>query len=195
MKPTREQWLNAAVGLLRPIFKARAGTVLPTKIRISCGFPMGRGTAIGQCWSKSASKDGTFEVFISPKLADKLEVLGVTVHELVHAGVGLDKKHGPEFRKVATLMLLEGKMKATTTGKLFKKEFAGVLKALGKYPHAELRGGLSSGPGKQDTRLIKVSCPSCDYKARITQKWIDVGVPTCPNSACDRNDGHPMVVG
>lgn len=182
---TREQWLNAAVELLRPIFKTRAKIDLPKKIRISCGFPMGRGKAIGQCWSKTASGDGTFEIFVSPKLDEEMQVLDVTVHELVHAGVGLDKKHGPIFKAGATAMLLEGKMKATTGGDAFKKEIGRpVLKALGEYPHAELTGGLSSGPGKQDTRLMKVFCAACDYKARITRKWIEVGVPTCPNEEC-----------
>jgi hypothetical protein len=85
-------------------------------------------------------------------------------------------------------------MKATTEGDAFKKEIGcPVLKQLGKYPHAELSGGLSSGPGKQDTRLMKVYCPACDYKARITRKWIEVGVPTCPNEECSSN-GEEMQV-
>lgn len=192
---TREQWLNAAVELLRPIFKERAKITLPKKIRISCGFPMGRGTAIGQCWSKTASGDGTFEIFISPKLEDEMRVLGVTVHECVHAGVGIDKKHGPVFKAGAAAMLLEGKMKATIEGDPFKQQIGRpVLKILGEYPHAELNGGQSSGPGKQDTRLMKVYCPACDYKARITRKWIEVGVPFCPNEGCD-DFGAPMRVG
>jgi hypothetical protein len=117
------------------------------------------------------------------------------MHECVHAGVGLDKKHGPVFKAAALAMLLEGKMTATTEGKPFKEEIAApVLKALGAYPHAVLTGGLSSGPGKQDTRLVKVYCPACDYKARITRKWIEVGIPACPNDACDQH-GAEMAVG
>lgn len=194
---TREQWLNAAVELLRPIFKARGKIDLPKKIRISCGWTSagGRGKRIGECWSKTASGDGTIEMFISPKLDDEMRVLGVTVHECVHAGVGLDKKHGPIFKAGATAMLLEGKMKATTEGDAFKKEIGRpVLKALGEYPHAELSGGLSSGPGKQDTRLLKVYCPVCDYKARITKKWIEVGIPACPNEECEQH-GEEMMLG
>jgi len=33
---------------------------------------------------------------------------------------------------------------------------------------------------KQTTRMIKAECPSCGYTARISQKWVDVGLPTCP---------------
>lgn len=190
---TREEWLNAALDLLRPIYKTLAKVELPKRVRISCGFPQGRGTAIGQCWSKTASADGTFEIFVSPTLADPVRVLGVTVHEGVHAGVGLDKKHGKVFKTAATAMLLEGKMKATTEGEPFKKEIADpLLKKLGAYPHAELTGGLSSGPKKQGTRLLKAHCGGCDYTIRVTRKWLDVALPTCPNEECDLH-GSEMI--
>lgn len=193
---TREEWLNAAIDLLRPEFQKRAGVKLPKNVRISCGFTSAgsRGRRIGECWSTSASADDTFEMFITPKLDDPVRVLGVTVHECVHAGVGLEAKHGPVFKKAATAMLLEGKMKATTEGEKFKAEFAPILAKLGEYPHAALRDGRSSGPKKQSTRLLKVHCPGCGYTTRITQKWIDVAVPTCPNEDCD-NHGNEMEVG
>jgi hypothetical protein len=187
---TREEWLHAAADLLRPIFKARASVALPKNIRISCGFTSAgsRGKRIGECWSKQSSADGTFEMFIVPMIDDPMRVLDITVHELVHAGVGLDKKHGPVFRKAAKAMLLEGKMKATIGGDAFKADIGKPLLAkLGEYPHAALHGGLSSGPKKQATRLLKVWCPSCEYTTRITQKWIEIGVPQCPNEDCERH--------
>lgn len=194
---TREQWLNAAIDLLRPVFQKRAGVRLPEKIRISCGWTSAgkRGKRIGECWGSKSSADGTFEMFISPILgSDDIQVLGVVTHEAVHAGVGLEQKHGPVFKRAATAMGLEGKMTATTESDAFKKEIAApLLKTLGKYPHAVLRGGLSSGPGKQTTRLLKVFCPGCDYTLRITQKWIDIAVPACPVDICDRYE-TPMEV-
>lgn len=30
------------------------------------------------------------------------------------------------------------------------------------------------------SRLVKVECPDCGYTARVTQKWIARGLPTCP---------------
>lgn len=192
MKPkheTREQWLNAAVDLLRPEFKTRAKVDLPKKIRISCGFPSGgkRSKAVAECWGKASSTDGTSEIFISPRLDDDMDVLGTVVHEAAHAGVGLDKKHGPVFKAAGTAMLLEGKPKSMGAGKEFAAQIGErLLKTLGKYPHASLKGGVSSGPAKQSTRLLKVFCRDCDYTMRITHKWLVIGTPNCPNADCTR---------
>jgi len=32
----------------------------------------------------------------------------------------------------------------------------------------------------QTTRMLKVECPADGYIVRTTQKWIDLGLPTCP---------------
>ena len=46
---------------------------------------------------------------------------------------------------------------------------------------------------KQGTRLKKVECISCGYVVRITQKWIDIGLPVCvcgmPMSQEEGGDG------
>lgn len=39
----------------------------------------------------------------------------------------------------------------------------------------------SSRKPKQTTRLKKVSCNRCGYNVRVTQKWLEVGLPHCPN--------------
>jgi hypothetical protein len=186
---TREQWLNAAVDLLRPVFKERAKVTLPKKIRISCGFPSGgrRSRAVGECWSKASSTDETFEIFVSPRMDDEMKVLGTVAHECAHAGVGLDKKHGPVFKAAGAAILLEGPPKSMGEGKEFIEQIGRqIVKALGEYPHASLKGGLSSGPKKQSTRLLKVFCRDCNYTMRITAKWLMIGTPDCPNSGCGR---------
>jgi hypothetical protein len=33
---------------------------------------------------------------------------------------------------------------------------------------------------KQSTRMLKVICLACGYVARITRRWINTGLPTCP---------------
>lgn len=196
MKPnykTREEWLNAAADLLRPEFQKRAGIKLPKNIRIACGWTSAgrRGKRIGECWSRTSSADDTFEMFISPVLAEPVRVLGVTVHELTHAGVGLEAGHRHPFRKAAKAMLLEGKMKATTEGQPFKDAFAPILAKLGLYPHGVLSPGGSKGPKKQDARMLKCSCSGCGYIVRTTAKWLEVATPTCPDEACD-NHGEAM---
>jgi hypothetical protein len=194
---TREEWLVAATDLLRPIFKARAEVKLPKNVRMACGFTSAgaRGKRIGECWSRTASADDTFEMFIHPKLDDPVRVLGVLVHELVHAGVGIKEGHNKVFGKAARAMLLEGKLTATTEGDAFKKEIASVLlPKLGDYPHAALGGkGETTGPKKQKTRLLKVYCRHCDYCMRVTSKWLEIAIPQCPDNEC-KGSGEDMLV-
>jgi hypothetical protein len=180
---SREDWLNAAINALRPLAKAR-GYTLPDKVRVSCGFPKGKSKAIGQCWSQLASKDGTFETFISPVIEETTRVLDILVHELGHAAVGLEAKHGPKFARFCKAFHLVGPWKATTAGPEFNdKVFAPVMHALGgmKYPHAAMLDCLSTAPKKQTTRNLKCVCKDCSYTCRATAKWLDtVGPPLCP---------------
>lgn len=41
-------------------------------------------------------------------------------------------------------------------------------------------GGTSTAKPKQSTRLKKCECGECGYTVRVTQKWLDVGAPHCP---------------
>lgn len=186
MKPihtTREQWLNAAVELLRPEFKARTGQQVPAKVRVSCGFPFAKRKAIGQCWSPTSSADTATEIFVTPFESDPVEVLDTLTHELVHATVGNKAGHGPLFKKAANKMLLEGKMRSAGWGDEGRKTIGKpIAEKLGRYPH----GALSNRdrPKKQKTNLLKCFCAHCDYTFRITQKWLDVVTPKCPDPAC-----------
>ena len=35
-------------------------------------------------------------------------------------------------------------------------------------------------PKKQSARMLKAECPECGYTIRLTKKWADVGLPSCP---------------
>jgi hypothetical protein len=74
-----------------------------------------------------------------------------------------------------------------------------LAEALGPFPHARLDpaaadvpapvppgtasapGKVHSGPGKQGTRIIKLTAACCGYIVRITRKWLDAGYPLCPH--------------
>lgn len=187
---SREDWLLAAIEALRPLAKAR-GYTIPEKVRASCGFPLGKRKAIGQCWPHVSSKDGTFETFISPLIADTSRVLDILVHEVGHATVGLDQNHGSAFGKFCRAFHLVGPWKATTAGPDFATQvLAPVMTALGgvKYPHASMLAA-TAGEKKQSTRMLKCVCAECGYTARTTAKWLDtVGAPLC---ACN---SEPMEV-
>jgi hypothetical protein len=183
---TREEWLNQAVLLLSPDFKA-IGKTVPKQVKVSCGFPSRNplGTAkrsIGECWSDTASAGKYHEIFISPTIVEREEVLAVLVHEVVHAIVGVEHKHKKPFGDVARAIGLEGKLTATVAGEALASRLGALAKALGPYPHARLEG-MTNGKAKEGTRLLKAVCPNpeCGYVIRVTKKWIEqAGYPTCP---------------
>lgn len=190
--PTREEWLNNAVRLLKPLFAGK-GAKLPEKLRVTCGWPSSggcksKGRTIGQCWSPTASEDGTTEIFSSPYLngplhiteGDCMGVLPTLVHELVHASVGTEEGHKGPFKTLARGVGLEGRLTATHAGPELLARLTALLPALGDFPHARL--DLTKGPTKKQTcRQVKCTCGDCGYTVRTTRKWLDErGAPICP---------------
>lgn len=182
MMPSREEWLGRMVDALRPTF-AQHGHPLPERIRVSCGWPSrsalsGKAKRIGEAWSHRCSADGAHETFLSPVLADPVEVGAVLVHELVHHAVGVEAGHKGKFRTLAVAVGLTGPMRATSAGKALGERLHALAESIGPYPHATLSGG--AGRKKQSTRMLKVTCTDCGCIARMTRQWLDdVGTPTC----------------
>ena len=175
---TREEWLLAAIELFKPDFAEHA--IIPEKLRVTCGWPSRGGRAekkkvLGEAWPPSCSEDGHTEVFIAPTLSNGLKVLDVLVHELVHAAVGCDEGHKGQFRVVAKALGLEGKMTETVAGEDLLVRLREIETALGEYPHAKL---TPTNKKTQSTRMLKIIC-KCGWMARTSQKWIDLGLPTC----------------
>jgi hypothetical protein len=189
--PSREDWLGRMVDSLRPTF-AEHGRPLPERIRVACGWPSrsalsGKAKRIGEAWSHRCSADGAYETFLSPVLADPIEVGATLVHELVHHAVGVEAGHKGPFRKLATAVGLVGPMRATTAGDALRERLHALAEQLGPYPHAALNGG--EGRKRQSTRMLKVTCAACGCIVRMTRQWLDTaGAPTC---AC----GSDMVEG
>jgi len=182
MMPSREEWLGRMVDTFRPMF-AEHGHPLPERIRVSCGWPSrsalsGKAKRIGEAWSHRCSADGAHETFLSPVLADPIDVGAVLVHELVHHAVGVEHGHKGPFRKLALAVGLTGQMRATSAGEALRGRLHAVVEELGAYPHAALSGG--EGRKKQSTRMLKVTCAECACIVRMTRQWLDaVGAPTC----------------
>lgn len=182
---TRESWLNKAVEILSETVFAEAALKLPKTVKVSCGWPThgalagAKGRTIGQCFKTVCSTEGHNEIFISPVLADGLEVLACLVHEMVHAVDDCVHGHGPLFKKMAHACGLVGKATATTAGDELKKVLTSIIEeSLGEYPHATL--DVSKQVKKQTTRLIKCHCDSCGYTIRTTRAWINQAIPDCP---------------
>lgn len=179
---TREQWLAAAAEELAPLF-TRNGYRIPSKIRFACSWPAGsRGgkKVLGQCVAPEASADGNTEVYVVPTIAEPAKVLGVLVHELVHAAVGVRHGHKAPFKKACAALGLEGKATQALPGEALKRELAPVLDLLGAYPHAPVNLDARK---KQGTRMLKAVCPVSGYTVRLTRKWAEQGLPTSPAGA------------
>jgi hypothetical protein len=200
--PNRESWLNDVAGRLKPAF-SQLGTPLPERLRIAIGFPSSgqRAKATGECWDKTASADGTFEILIRPDLAEADGALALSVatalaRELVHAAVGIQAGKGPLYRKVALGIGLTGPMRATAPGPAFLALVEPILNTVGPLPHARLQPEKkpaeadpegeetqtqTTRPRKQVSRHVKCSCQTCGYVVRTARKWLDdVGPPHCP---------------
>ena len=179
---TREEWLERMTDALRPKFKA-AGLPLPKKLGVSCGFPSA-GTSrkqpvIGECWNVSASEAGRHEIFVSPTVGDGVTAGAVLVHELIHTVMPDDVQHNGPFAVAHRALGLIDKPTTCVPGEALKRDLAAIIKTIGQYPHARLKPGIRRGK-KQTTRLLKIACPECGYTARVTAKWVEVCLPTCP---------------
>lgn len=174
----REEWLRDLVDALRDRYDGE----LPETVHVSVGFSSKgiRSKTIGECWHGAASSDHNPHVFIHPMISDGVDVAAVLVHELVHA-CRPDAKHGPAFKQMATRLGLTGKMTATVPSDELRASLAEVVKDIGPYPHPQLAGGISSSGPKQTTRMLKLECPECGYLVRTSSKWLEVGLPMCPD--------------
>jgi hypothetical protein len=182
---TSESWLRAATDELRPTF-AKLGFTLSEKIRFSMAFTSTgkRGTIPGECWHPEASEDGYYKIILRPDTSDPVEILGILVHELVHALLPPSVKHGKEFRTIANRIGLEGKMRHARPDPILRERLQTIADNLGTLPNAKLNyGAVSDRPKQQKNRHHKAECSVCSYSIRITAKWAKVGLPVCPANA------------
>lgn len=153
----------------------------------------GKGTkTIGAHYSHHFSKGGEQHILIHPSLENSVQVVGVLIHELIHAQLPTDAGHGKEFRNIALKVGLCGKMTATEETDELKEKIGSWVKKVGEYPHKSF--DVSKSRKKQTTRMIKASCMNQDkecgegrYKVRMSRSLIiEFGEPFCP--CC----GHQM---
>lgn len=186
---TREEWFEEATRQFRGTFETN-GLALPARLRLSCGLPSRKafsekGRILGQCWHAESASDGIHQIFISPTVEEGLNALGVLLHELVHACLPTDAKHGSVFKHAAhKLGLTEGPPKSAMPGKDLTKICEDViLLKLGKYPHSALNPQVAAGGPKADKcRMLKISCSHEheEYVLRGSRKVIALGLPYCP---------------
>ena len=177
-KITRELWLQNAADLVSPIFKNKGYTI--PKIQVSCGFPSTgkKSKHVGQCWGRSSTNDGTNQLFISPVLDESIQVLDTLVHELVHAVDDCMHHHGPEFKKIATDVGLQGLMREASAGPWLLEQLTAISRQLGKYPHSKIN--LAHSSSKKTGPRPRAKCKKCGYEVTPLKKWLHMGPPLCP---------------
>jgi hypothetical protein len=194
--PTREAWMLAAVEAMRPWFVDVNAEVGP--VRISVGWAGGRGSNIGtgirgQCWASHTVADRIPAIFVTPDQSDPLTIAGIILHEMNHAADDGLSGHRGTFAKTAKAL---GFLPPWTSSEGKSPELIArltdLLAEVGTFPHSPIgdksHGLTGQAPGKppvQGTRMLKLVCGVDGYLVRTTQKWIEVGLPSCP-------DGHMM---
>jgi hypothetical protein len=182
-KKTREAWLAAALVAVRARFAA-CGHPCAARIRVSLGFAAGSrkpSRIDGNVHWAESSADQTHEMFVSPMLADPVEVIVTIVHEVCHVAAGMECGHGVPFQRVAAALGLKAPWRSTPADLELLAWSRELAEQLGPYDHAKLIPGGRTQP----TRMIKVKCgvKGCKcggYIVRTTRKWLNMGPPACP---------------
>lgn len=187
---TREEWLTEAVEVLRSHITEFAKLSFPERIRVSCGWPSKGGISqarrvLGEYWEPEAAWDNVPQVFISPYVREPDVVLGVLMHQLLHACFG-HGKHDPDFRRAAKECFLAGRGNDLVAAPELRAKLLEIAERLGTYDNSRLDALVEEKVDKPKVgRMLKAFCPANedhkeDYIVRLTRKQVEVGLPICP---------------
>lgn len=177
----REHWLTEAVEHMKNQFFTSKYR-LPGKIAISCGIPAGSLKAIGQCWSPTVASDGSTHIFICPTLEKPVDVLGVLLHELIHASIGVQHSHNKYFQRVAFGFGLAGKATATVVpqNSALHESLESIADSIGHYPHKAMRKARTVKKVNRPPRVKIVSEKDPSYELSVLLEQLDKGFPVDP---------------
>lgn len=176
----RETWLYYAAHFLFEHMQ-RCG-MIPVPVRVSCGWPLSGGASkqatIGQCFPPTMCSDGVAQVFISPRIAESVEVLGVLLHELIHAAFGGKYGHRKEFSQAAKKLGLAGPPTATVVGSELLPGLQEYVARVGVYPHASIVPRQKEKAVGSRLRLYECSCDPA-VKVRVASNEFDATCNRC----------------
>lgn len=177
----RETWLENAVEEVS-VLLAEVGVIVP-QVRVAAGWPSRGGTSLkkrvlGECWKPEVAEDGISQIFLNPMMVNPVDILGVLIHEVIHAWDRGQNGHKGPFVQAAKDVGLTGPWTATGVSEELHPKLVKIAEFLGDYPHSRLTPSVERKV--QTTRMLKVQCPNCDYTVRTTAKWLEVGLPSCP---------------
>ena len=170
----REQWfIDVLPRLQEKVFKEHK---FPD-VAISCG-PC-RGNAIGCCYHKESSEVKRAEIFIDPSQVDTQKVLGILVHELIHAILPDGESHGRGFRKMMKYVGLVGKATATGESEELKSILNDIVTVVGEYPHHKLNTKVRKR-GANRAKFINFICYNDGYQLKTKDIYAEQATPNCP---------------
>lgn len=190
---------------------AKLNKLNKVKVVYGIGHQQGlRGVTYFNKWKNGEDQVDLVEVCAFGQ-SDWTQVAGTTIHELAHVIAGPMAGHGKEWKDACKELGLrvpkavghtyrlsgfEPKIRQAITATALPTDgtpmsIASQLGILGMLPKEKpcsvgigTRGGTSRGIGS-GSRLKKCECPDCGYTVRVTQKWIDIGLPICPTDKVD----------
>ncbi|GCE05600.1 hypothetical protein [Dictyobacter aurantiacus] len=181
LQQNREAWLYRAALFLFEHMQ-RCG-LSPVPVRVSCGWPVSGGggqknVTIGQCFAPTVCADGVSQVFISPRIADSVEVLGVLLHELIHASFGNKFGHKKPFSQAAKKVGLAGPPTATVVGPELLPLLQDYVSRVGTYPHAAIVPMVKEKTPGSRLRLYECTCDP-PIKVRVASDELDASCNRC----------------
>lgn len=207
---THETFVSRVVALVRercakdPIFgESDCATIDSLKLVYGRGESGLRGITCFNRWRNGSTEPAPLIEVCAFGQESWVQLAGTVVHELAHACAGLNAGHSKEWKDTCARLGLRNAMAAGHKYHLagFEPDLRLPLAAMPKPDDGQpvndfaalgiavkpracgagigTRGGKSRGTGS-GSRLKKVICGDCGYTARVTQKWLDVGAPHCP---------------
>jgi len=166
----REKWLIEFTAMAGQDIFTPAGIELPP-VHISVGYPTASDNSkvAGACHNRASSEDGVNQIFITPTIADSLEIASTVIHELIHAVLDCEGGHGPLFKAIADKVGITAPLPSSGMTDALTVQCQDIIDVLGPIPHSALK----SGKKKQGTRQLKVSCSSCGAIMRMSKKYQD----------------------
>ena len=178
---TREEWLTELVGEICNGFSLTLGD--PRKI--TCGWTSSgarkrKVRPVVELIHKDYSASKTYELFVSPEVADPNTFFDPLVHLLVKMSTGEFGKLRKQTRYIERQIGWHEMFRYQSNAYREMKDAVLVDMSAkhGEYPHAEIHLADGSSSATKNP-LKKLICPSCGIIMRATDIHIDVGVPFC----------------
>jgi len=182
---SRDEWLKLAIDFIGLNIFHKEGFSVPSAIAISESGKQGETdlTRLGACQGRYDTELKVHKFKVAPSLNDSYLVLKLITHDLVHALVGERCRHGGEFITVARGIGLEGNRAICLPSSKHNGLFTSFLDLHGSIPDTifELKKKMP-----EKSRNIKIECHvvteniKCGYNFRLSSKWLDLGIPSCP---------------